>query len=85
VVIERIISDNDVTMSPPERAVFGPWNAGIDVRGFARDNVVKGNRIRGCARVALSLARDGSVPAGYTFDQNDREGFISSPANGGRR
>jgi len=64
VLIERVISDNDVTISAREGAVFGPWSAGIDVRGFGRDNVVKGNRIRGRARIALSLARDGTVPAG---------------------
>ena len=80
-----MISDNDVTISAREGAVFGPWSAGIDVRGFGRDNVVKGNRIRGRARIALSLARDGTVPAGYMIDQNDQKGFISSPGDGGKR
>ena len=84
-MIQRTISDNDVIMSPPEESVFGPWNAGVDVRGFARDNVVKGNRIRGRARTALSFARDGKVPAGYTLDLNDQKGFISTSTDGGRR
>jgi hypothetical protein len=84
-VIERVISDNDVTISAPEGSVFGGRSAGIDVRGFARDNIVKGNRIRGRARVGLSLARDGTVPAGYTYDQNDQEGFTSSDIDQGKR
>ncbi len=85
VIIERIIRDNDVTISAAEGSIFGPWSAGIDVRGFARDNVVKGNRIRGRARIGVSLARDGSVPAGYTFDQNDQSGFISLSKDGDKR
>ena len=85
VIIERVITGNDVTISAAEDSTFGAWSAGIDVRGFGRDNVVRGNRIRGRARIGLSLARDGSIPAGYTLDQNDQSGFISLSKDGGRR
>jgi hypothetical protein len=56
VSIKRTITDNDVTMSAPEGAVFGPGSVGIDVRGFPEDNVVTGNRVRGRARVAVCLS-----------------------------
>jgi hypothetical protein len=85
--IERAtIMDNDVTMSAPEGAVFGSGSAGIEVRGLARDNLVQGNRIRGRARIALSLAPDKTgIPARNTFDRNDHENFISPVADGGAK
>lgn len=80
------ISDNDVTISAPQGTVFGAASGGIEIRGFARNNVVERNRIRGRASVALSLAPDSSgVPAGNTFDRNNHESFISSPADGAQR
>ena len=85
--IERAtIMDNDVTMSTSEGAVFGSASAGIEIVGLARDNLVQRNKIRGRARVALSLAPDSTgIPAGNTFDQNDHESFISSLADGGTK
>jgi hypothetical protein len=54
--IERaVVVDNHVTMSPPEGTIFDQDSAAIAVRGFAQDNVVLGNRIRGRARAALSV------------------------------
>ena len=57
--IERAtITDNDVTMSAPEGAVLGVGSAGIEIMGLARGTVVQRNRIRGRARVGLSVAPD---------------------------
>jgi hypothetical protein len=83
--IERAtITDNDVTMSPPEDAVFGVGSAGIEIMGLARGTVVQGNRIRGRARVGLSVAPDkAGTPSGVTFDRNDHEHLISLLADGG--
>jgi len=50
-----IVVDNEVTMSPPLGTVFGDGSAGINIRGFAQDNVVLNNRIRGRARAGLSV------------------------------
>lgn len=50
-----VVVDNHVTMSPPEGTVFNQNSAAIAVRGFAQNNVVLGNRIRGRARAALAL------------------------------
>ena len=85
--IERAtITDNDVTMSAPEDAVLGARSAGIEILGLARENIAQRNRIRGRARVALSLAPDGTgAPAGNTFDQNDHANLISPLADGGKQ
>jgi hypothetical protein len=80
------IADNDVTMSAPEGSVFGVRSAGIEIRGSAGGNVVQRNRIRGRARVVLSVAPDkNGYPAGNTFDQNDQENFMSPLADGGQQ
>jgi hypothetical protein len=50
-----IVEGNDVTMSPPENTAFGPNSAGISIRGFAQNNVVEKNTIRGRARAALAV------------------------------
>jgi hypothetical protein len=50
-----LVFDNDVIMSPPGGVVFGDFSAGIEVRGFAQDNVIANNRIRGRARAALAV------------------------------
>src|SRR5207237_7488444 len=73
--IERAtITGNDVTLSAPEGAVLGVGSAGIEIMGLARGTVVQRNRIRGRARVGLSVAADkAGSPTGNTFDQNDEE------------
>ncbi len=76
-----IVVDNDVTMSAPESAVFGPNSAGIEIRGYAQNNVVLHNRIRGRARAALALvAQEQGVPGKNEFISNDLEGFQASLA-----
>lgn len=80
------VTDNDVTMSAQEEAALGARSAGIEILGLARDNIVHQNRIRGHARVALSLAPDNTgIPTRNNLDENDHEGFSSSAANRGQQ
>jgi len=50
-----LVMDNDVTMSAPPSTVFTAFSAGIGVYGFADNNVVQNNTIRGSARAGLSI------------------------------
>jgi hypothetical protein len=82
-----IVVDNNVTMSAPEGTVFGDFSAGIAVYGFARGNVVLGNRIRGRARAALSTPvfplppQAPAVPTNNAFVLNRFEDFEPSVAD----
>jgi hypothetical protein len=77
-----IVLDNEVTMSPPPGTAFGPLSAGIDVRGFASDNVVLNNRIRGRARAALAVDQfKGGIPANTAFVLNRVDDFEPSRAD----
>ena len=68
------ITDNDVFMAAAEGAVLGVGSVGIEIKGLARGTVVQRNRIRGRARIGLSVAPDkAGSPTGNTFDQNDEE------------
>jgi hypothetical protein len=80
------ITDNDLSMSADERAVLGPGSAGIEIKGLVRDTVVQRNRIRGRARVGLSVAPDkAGNPTGNTFDHNDQEHLISPLSEEGKQ
>jgi hypothetical protein len=73
------ITDNDVWMSAPDDAVLGVASAGIGIQGVARGTVVQRNRIRGRARVGLSVAPDkAGNPTGSTLAHNDREHLVSA-------
>ncbi len=73
-------------MSAAEGAVLGVGSAGIEIKGLARGTVVQGNRIRGRARIALSVVPDNAGnPTGNNFDRNDQENFISPLADGGKQ
>jgi len=81
--IERaMVVANDVTMSPPQGTVFGDHSAAIAIQGFAQNNVVENNRIRGRARAALSVDvfMEG-IPANTSLILNDLTGFESSLAD----
>jgi len=85
-VIQRaIVMDNEVIMSPPQNTDFGSNSAAIEVRGFARNNIIVNNRIRGRARTALAvLAGAGAavgLPENNTIAINDHQEFIASLAN----
>jgi hypothetical protein len=80
------ITDNDVSMSAAEGAVLGLGSAGIEIKGLARGTLVQRNRIRGRARVGLSVVPDrAGKPTGHTFDRNDQEHFIAPLSEGGRK
>jgi len=49
------IVDNDIEMRAPAGTVFTPFSAGIAVYGYAQNNVVRDNRIRGAALAGLSI------------------------------
>jgi hypothetical protein len=80
-----IVVDNDVVMSPPDISGFGANSTGIELRGFARGNIVLKNRIRGRARAALAvLAGPGAavgLPSNNTIAINDHQEFSASLAN----
>jgi len=77
-----LVVDNEVTMSPPEGVVFGSFSAGIDIRGFAQDNVVANNRIRGRARAALAVdVFNGGIPGNSAFVLNRLDEFEASVAD----
>lgn len=54
-VAHAVVEDNEINMSSPAATVFTAFSAGIGVFGFAEDNVVRHNTIRGSARAALSI------------------------------
>ena len=76
------VVDNVVTMSPPAGTAFGALSAGIDVRGFASDNVVLNNKIRGTARAALGVdSFSGGNPANTALILNRLDDFEASRAD----
>jgi hypothetical protein len=80
------ITDNDVFMSVAEGAMPGVGSAGIEIKGLARGTVVQRNRIRGRARVGLSVVPDkAGSPTGSTFDRNDQENLSSPLTEGGKQ
>jgi hypothetical protein len=80
------ITDNDVFMAAAEGAVLGVGSAGIEIKGLARGTVVQRNRIRGRARIGLSVAPDkAGSPTGNTFDRNDQGNFSSPLTEGGKQ
>jgi hypothetical protein len=50
-----LIEDNDIRMRPPTGTIFGAFSAGVGVYGFAQNNIVRHNTIRGAALAALSI------------------------------
>ena len=77
-----IVEGNDVTMSPPENTAFGNDSAGISIRGFAQNNVVENNTIRGRARAALSVDDfKGGTPDKTALIRNRLDDFEASLAD----
>jgi len=74
-IIDAVVVDNDVHMEAPEGTVFDENSAGIDVRGNAQGNVVANNRVRGRARVALSVISTPAVTANDQFLLNRVDHF----------
>ena len=84
---QAVVTANHIVMSPPEGAVLGQNSAGINIRGFARGNLVFANTISGYARNALSILRfplppaQTGVPANNAFVLNRLEGFSAAGAD----
>jgi serine/threonine protein kinase len=77
-----IVEDNDVRMSPSPGATLGDFSAGISIRGFAHDIVIRHNTISGRAGAALSMYEfRGGVPADNAFIDNRLEGFKATGAD----
>ena len=80
--INAEVVDNEVTISPPEGAVFGNYSAGIDVRGFAQGVFAGNNEIRGRARAAVGVdVFQGGTPGNTALVLNRFEDFAASVAD----
>lgn len=78
---QALVLHNDVVMSPPP-AVFGNLSAAIEIRGFAQNNVVAYNRIRGRARAALAIDPfSGGIPSDNLLILNRVEDFDATAAD----
>jgi len=77
-----MVEENAVNMLPPAGSVFDDSSAAIEIKGFARDNVVRYNTIRGRARTALAIEtfRLG-YPEDNAFIDNHLDGFQASVAS----
>jgi hypothetical protein len=77
-----VVVDNDITMSAPAGTVFSAGSAAIEIRGFAGNNSILNNRIRGRANAGLSLlGQNGGLPGNNSLVSNDLRGFQSSLAD----
>jgi len=54
-IVDAAIVDNDIDMRAPTATVFTDFSAAIGVYGYAQNNVVRDNRIRGAARAGVSI------------------------------
>jgi hypothetical protein len=76
------VLDNEVVMSPPPDTVFGNLSAAIEIRGFAQNNVVAHNLIRGRARAALAIDPfNGGFPGDNSLIRNRVEDFEATAAD----
>ena len=77
-----VVEDNDVIMTPPPGTAFGDSSAGINIRGFARGNVIRHNSFRGRARAALAIyVFRGGVPAENALFNNRFDDFKATLAD----
>jgi hypothetical protein len=83
-----VIVDNDIQMRPPAGTVFTAFSAGIGVYGFARNNVVRRNTIRGAALAGLSIPavfplppQAPATPQDNAFLRNRFDDFTPSDAD----
>jgi hypothetical protein len=77
-----LVVDNDVTMSPPVGTVFTSLSAGIEIRGYAGNNLVAFNRVHGSARAALALDPfKGGIPHDNVFKLNRVDDFDAAIAD----
>ena len=81
-LVRATVEDNDLFMGAPAGTVFGTTSAGVNIRGFSKENVVLNNRIRGHAWAALSVdAFKGGIPDHSSIVINRFEDFHASNAD----
>jgi len=77
-----LVLDNEVLMSPPPDTVFVGLSAAIEIRGFAQNNVVARNLIRGHARAALAIDPfKGGLPSDNSLIRNRVGDFEATVAD----
>lgn len=77
-----VVEDNTVIMSPPANEPLGDFSAGISIRGFARDNVIRHDSVTGRANAALAVyVFRGGAPARNAFLDNRVDGFQAAMAD----
>ena len=54
-IAHAVVENNEITMAAPAGTVFTEFSAGIGVYGYAQDNVIRHNVIRGRARAGISI------------------------------
>jgi hypothetical protein len=81
-IVGAIVDGNKVNMLPPAGTVFSDSSAAIEIKGFARFNLVRNNTIRGRARTALAIEMfKRGYPQDNVFTDNHLEGFHASLAS----
>jgi hypothetical protein len=87
-VEDAVIVDNDIDMGAPAGTVFTEFSAAIGVYGYAQNNVVRDNRIRGTARTGVSIPSvfplpplAPATPQGNSFIGNRFVDFTPSDAD----
>lgn len=86
-VAHAVVENNEVNMSAPAGTVFTAFSAGIGLFGFAQDNVVRHNTIRGHARAALSIPvfplspQAPAAPQDNVFSDNRFDDFTPAVAD----
>jgi hypothetical protein len=80
--VSAIVQDNMVSMLPPTGSVSADSSAAIEIKGFARSNVVRDNTILGRAHTALAIETfKFGYPEDNAFIDNHLEGFHASLAS----
>jgi serine/threonine-protein kinase len=81
-IVSAIVQENKVSMLPPTGSVSADSSAAIEIKGFARSNVVRDNTILGRAHTALAIETfKFGYPEDNAFIDNHLEGFHASLAS----
>lgn len=82
------VVDNDIDMKAPAGTVFATFSAAIAVYGYAQNNVVRGNRIRGAALAGVAIPsvfplppQTPASPQDNAFVRNRFVDFVPSDAD----
>jgi len=81
-MVGAMVEENTVNMLPPAGSVVADSNAAIEIKGFARSNVVRYNIINGRAPTALAIELFKlGYPEDNAFVDNRLDGFHASLAS----